>query len=413
MEAFGPVMLYLLQVEEDEKKEKPNPRPRRHHRPSPSGQKPQPKPKRPQPQKPQVLGIRRPRIFRERTGMEGLTDEEVMERFRLTKRSIIDLYELIRVDIDPLTQRSHAIPGIVKLLNCLHFFSTGSFQTKASAIGGVSQSTFSRFLVPVIQALKKHVHTFIYFPTDKATWQQLKNGFSSVAGIPHVMGVLDCIHIALSAPHEQEEIYRNKKGYHSVNVQMIVDSNCKILSLFSAFPGSSQNSSILRQSSVYEGFESGRLSGGWLLEVKYECPSFDPAICLYAKPGRAECRNDSQCTSPMKCCCSNCGWKCMDPVEVKTGRCPLVFAKCRMPYPKPTCHKDSDCPGLKKCCSICGYNCWDPAPEPPGVCPKNDGETLSELQCSSVQCSRDTDCGANEKCCTSGDEQKCVEPVVC
>ncbi|XP_056419656.1 whey acidic protein-like isoform X2 [Hyla sarda] len=147
-------------------------------------------------------------------------------------------------------------------------------------------------------------------------------------------------------------------------------------------------------------------------EVKYECPYFDPAICLFAKPGRAECRNDSQCTSPKKCCCSNCGWKCMDPVEVKTGRCPLVFAKCRMPYPKPTCHKDSDCPGLKKCCSICGYNCWDPAPEPPGVCPKNDGETLSELQCSSVQCSRDTDCGANEKCCTSGDEQKCVEPVV-
>lgn len=263
MEAFGPVMLYLLQVEEDEKKDKP--KPRRHHRASPFTQKPRPKPKCPLPQKPQVLGIRRPRIFRERTGMEGLTEEEVVERFRLTKRTIVDLYELIRVDIDPLTQRSHAIPGIVKLLNCLHFFSSGSFQTKASAIGGVSQSTFSRFLVPVIQALKKHVHTFICFPSDKAGWQQLKSGFYLAGGIPHVMGVLDCIHIALSAPHEQEEIYRNNKGYHSVNVQMIVDSNCRILSLFSAFPGSSQNSSILRQSSVYEGFQSGRLRGGWLL----------------------------------------------------------------------------------------------------------------------------------------------------
>ncbi|XP_069584666.1 putative nuclease HARBI1 [Ranitomeya imitator] len=265
MEAFGPIMLYLLQVEEDEKKDKPNRRQRRHHRPLPSTQKSQQNPTQPSPQKPQVLSIRRPRIFRERTGMEGMTDEEVMERFRLTKRTIIDLYELIRVDIDPLTQRSHAIPGIVKLLNCLHFFSSGSFQTKASSIGGVSQSTFSRFLVPVIQALKKHVHTFICFPSDKTGWQQLKNDFYSVAGIPHVMGVLDCIHIALSAPHEQEEIYRNKKGYHSVNVQMIVDSNCKILSLFSAFPGSSQNSSILRQSSVFEGFESGRLTGGWLI----------------------------------------------------------------------------------------------------------------------------------------------------
>lgn len=264
MEAFGPVMLYLLQVQENEKNDKPQPKPKKNLRPPPV-EKPRPKPKRPPAPKPQVLGIRRPRIFRERTGMEGLTDEEVFERFRLTKSTIIDLYELIRSDIDPLTQRSHAIPGIVKLLNCLHFFSSGSFQTKASAIGGVSQSTFSRFLVPVIQALKKHVHTFISFPKDKAGWQKLKSDFYEVAGVPHVMGVLDCMPIAVSAPHEREEIYRNKEGYHSVNVQMIVDSNCKILSLFSAFPGSSQNSSILRQSSVYEGFESGRLSGGWLL----------------------------------------------------------------------------------------------------------------------------------------------------
>ncbi|XP_063771012.1 putative nuclease HARBI1 [Pseudophryne corroboree] len=271
MEAFGPVMLYLLQVEEEEKKDRPLRRPKKNLKLPPT-EKPRPKLKRPPALKPQVLGIRRPRIFRERTGMEGLTDEEVVERFRLTKSTIIDLYELIRVDIDPLTQRSHAIPGIVKLLNCLHFFSSGSFQTKASAIGGVSQSTFSRFLVPVIQALKKHVHTFISFPTDKAGWQQLKHGFRQVSGLPHVMGVLDCIHIALSAPHEREEIYRNKEGYHSVNVQMIVDSNCKILSLFSAFPGSSQNSSILRQSSVYEGFESGRLRGGWLLGgTEYTC----------------------------------------------------------------------------------------------------------------------------------------------
>ncbi|XP_068135955.1 putative nuclease HARBI1 [Hyperolius riggenbachi] len=264
MEAFGPVMLYLLQVQENEKREKPQPKPKRNLK-MPAAEKPRPKPKRPPPPKPQVLGIRKPRIFRERTGMEGLTDEEVMERFRLTKGTIIDLYELIRADIDPLTQRSHAIPGIVKLLNCLHFFSSGSFQTKASAIGGVSQSTFSRFLVPVIQALKKHVHTFINFPKDKAGWQKLKSDFYEVAGVPHVMGVLDCMHIAVSAPHEREEIYRNKEGYHSVNVQMIVDSNGRILSLFSAFPGSSQNSSILRQSSVYEGFENGRLSGGWLL----------------------------------------------------------------------------------------------------------------------------------------------------
>ncbi|XP_053317090.1 putative nuclease HARBI1 [Spea bombifrons] len=283
MEAFGPIMLLLLQEEEDEKRKVKRPKRKKERRVAPP---PKPKPKAPPASAPKqhILGARRPRIFRERTGLEGLTDEEVVERYHLPKGAILDLYELIRVDIDPLTQRSHAIPGMVKLLNCLHFFTSGSFQTKASAVGGVSQSTFSRFLVPVIQALKKHVHVFIGFPTNHADWQALKRGFFQVAGLPHVIGAIDCTHVALSAPHEREEIYRNKKGYHSVNVQVIADSNCRILSLFSAFPGSSDESFILRQSSVYEGFEGGRIGGGWLVgSTSYESrpwlltPVLDPS----------------------------------------------------------------------------------------------------------------------------------------
>ncbi|CAH2245384.1 Hypothetical predicted protein [Pelobates cultripes] len=266
MEAFGPIMLLLLKAEQEEQRKIKRPK-RRKELKVVLPQKPKPKPKPPPAptRKQQVLGVRRPRIFRERTGLEGMTDEEVVERYHLPKGAIMDLYELIRVDIDPLTQRSHAIPGMVKLLNCLHFFTSGSFQTKASAVGGVSQSTFSRFLVPVIQALKKHVHLFIGFPTNKSGWQSLKRGFYQIAGLPHVIGAVDCTHVALSAPHEREEIYRNKKGYHSVNVQIIADSDCKILSLFSAFPGSANESFILRQSSVYEGFESGKIGGGWLV----------------------------------------------------------------------------------------------------------------------------------------------------
>ncbi|XP_075719895.1 uncharacterized protein LOC142760592 isoform X2 [Rhinoderma darwinii] len=146
-------------------------------------------------------------------------------------------------------------------------------------------------------------------------------------------------------------------------------------------------------------------------EVTYVCPPFDPATCMFSKPGPAECHRDSECPRSMKCCCSNCGWKCVVPVEVKNGRCPQILVKCRPPALKPRCQKDSDCPKLRKCCNICGKSCWDPAPEPEGNCPRNDGKKLRELQCSSVQCNKDSDCSGYEKCCVSGDEQKCVEPV--
>ncbi|KAM4795512.1 putative nuclease HARBI1 [Rhinophrynus dorsalis] len=258
-------MLHLLLAEEEEERERKLQR--NDHRRAPA-HRPRDKGSPVSAQKQQVVGIRRtprPRVFRERTGLEVFTEEEIIQRYRLSRGAIMDLYELIKADIDPLTQRSHAIPGMVKLLNCLHFFASGSFQTRTSSVGGVSQSAFSRFMGPVIDSIKKHLQTFIHFPTDRAGWQLIRRGFYNVAGLPHVMGALDCMHIALSPPHEREELYRNKKGFHSVSVQVICDHNGKILSLYSAFPGSSQDSFILKQTSVHEWFETGRLSGGWLL----------------------------------------------------------------------------------------------------------------------------------------------------
>eukprot|EP00079_Xenopus_tropicalis_P014884 XP_004911914.1 PREDICTED: putative nuclease HARBI1 isoform X2 [Xenopus tropicalis] len=264
MEAFGPVMLHLLLAEEEEERERKQ---QRHIRQAPV-QRPKDKALPVSAHKQPVHGMRRtpkPRVFRERTGLEVFTEEEIIQRYRLNRSAINELYELIKGDIDPLTQRSHAIPGMVKLLNCLHFFASGSFQTRTSSIGGVSQSAFSRFMGPVIDSIKKHLKAYIYFPKDKAGWQRVKRGFYRIAGMPHVMGVLDCMHIALSPPHEREELYRNSKGFHSVNVQVICDCKGKILSIYSAFPGSSQDSVILKQTSVYEAFENGKLTGGWLI----------------------------------------------------------------------------------------------------------------------------------------------------
>ncbi|CAH2245387.1 papilin-like isoform X11 [Pelobates cultripes] len=146
------------------------------------------------------------------------------------------------------------------------------------------------------------------------------------------------------------------------------------------------------------------------LDLLNVCPPFDPSICPLAKPGPDDCKFDSPCPSGKKCCCSNCGWKCVTPVQVRPGRCPPIKAKCLLPLPKPKCQTDSDCPGKQKCCNICGNSCWDPAEEPHGVCPVSEIKKGKSLVCPSVLCSRDSDCAADEKCCVSGDGQKCVKP---
>lgn len=49
--------------------------------------------------------------------------------------------------------------------------------------------------------------------------------FYRVKHFPGVIGCIDCTHVAIIAPKEEnnfpEEAYVNRKGYHSINVQLV------------------------------------------------------------------------------------------------------------------------------------------------------------------------------------------------
>lgn len=48
--------------------------------------------------------------------------------------------------------------------------------------------------------------------------------FYAKCGFPGVIGAIDCTHVAIfSPPKEIEYIYVNRKGYHSINTQLVSD----------------------------------------------------------------------------------------------------------------------------------------------------------------------------------------------
>lgn len=67
---------------------------------------------------------------------------------------------------------------------------------------------------------------------------------------PGEIGAIDCTHIPILKPREEEHSFVNRKGYHSLNVQIICDANLKILGINSNFPGSNHDSFIWRQSQI-------------------------------------------------------------------------------------------------------------------------------------------------------------------
>jgi hypothetical protein len=116
------------------------------------------------------------------------------------------------------------------------------------------------------------VNDFKTFPSA-AEQQQIKQEFAQVAGFPNVIGAIDCTHVAIRAPTIREDIFVNRKGKHSINVQAVCDSNMIIRDLVVRWPGSTHDSFIWRQSSLKDAFATGIIANGWLLG-KYICDDY-------------------------------------------------------------------------------------------------------------------------------------------
>ena len=69
---------------------------------------------------------------------------------------------------------------------------------------------------------------FIRFPLDIQQLHKIKANFMAIAGMPGVVGVIDGTHIKIIAPSNDEDVFVNRKKVHSINTQVVFDSNFNI-----------------------------------------------------------------------------------------------------------------------------------------------------------------------------------------
>lgn len=64
---------------------------------------------------------------------------------------------------------------------------------------------------------------------------------------------------------DDAEVYRNRKGYFSVNVQVISSADLYIKDIVARWPGSAHDSTIFNNSRVKHRFDEGEFGNGFLL----------------------------------------------------------------------------------------------------------------------------------------------------
>lgn len=88
----------------------------------------------------------------------------------------------------------------------------------------MGRATALRAVRRVTGALFRKSHIYIQWPSrDRA--MSIMNGFEESSGFPKTIGAIDGTHIHIDAPKKNPADYVNRKGFHSIQLQ-VKNSGC-------------------------------------------------------------------------------------------------------------------------------------------------------------------------------------------
>ena len=232
--------------------------------------------------------LQRQRVFRDRMNpLDSLSDEELYTKYRFTRNGILFLIDILEPHLKRATKRSCSVDVHLQVLSALYFLASGCFQriTADSRDINLSQATISRVVNSFCLSLCSMKNDFIKFPTTQDKILHNEQHFFRTLKLPNIVGLIDGTQVQIIAPREQEEIYVNHQNYHSINVQVVCDFDCKITNIVAKWPGSVHDSTILKESQLKLYFDtrnpnhkgillgdSGYGCSNWLL-TPYKYPS--------------------------------------------------------------------------------------------------------------------------------------------
>ena len=231
-------------------------------------------------------GEQQGRNYRIRDVLNAFNDAELIKRYRLDREGILFVTNLVREALSSETSRSNPLTPEMKVIITLRYLAIGKMQQCASDDLGPSQSSISRAISQTVDALADGnvLKRFIKFPTTQDRADRNKEDFLAIANFPNIVGVIDGTHVRIVAPKEEEEAYVNRKGYHSLNVQVVFDANYRILDILPKWPGSVHDARILNSSGLARLFDGGYVPLGNHLLGDSGYPSKTWLLTPYLRP---------------------------------------------------------------------------------------------------------------------------------
>ncbi|XP_067908362.1 putative nuclease HARBI1 [Heterodontus francisci] len=186
----------------------------------------------------------------------------------MTREAVTHLYTMLNNDLQSMGFGGHPMPGALKVTVALNFYASGSFQGSTGDFCRVSQSVVHCCIKKVTDALYCRTSDCVHFRIDLESQAKRATEFGAIEEFPQAQGVIDCMNVAIKESMEQPATFINRKGFHSINVQLVWDHRKCFLQVCARFPGSCHDSYILCQSRVLLLFTAPAHLQAWILGDK-------------------------------------------------------------------------------------------------------------------------------------------------
>ena len=189
--------------------------------------------------------------------------DEWKRNFRVSRTT----FQFLCLELTPYLQKSNVVrtPLSVekKVALTLWRLGTNVEYRSLSHLFGVGLSTVCVVVSDVCSAIVEHLaKRYIAVPAGERL-KLVVDGFMSKWGLPQCVGAIDSTHIPIIAPKNNPLDYYNRKGYHSVVLQALVDHEYKFLNVYVGWPGSVHDARVLMNSGLYSKCDSGAFPPNW------------------------------------------------------------------------------------------------------------------------------------------------------
>ncbi|XP_025154163.1 putative nuclease HARBI1 isoform X2 [Harpegnathos saltator] len=150
--------------------------------------------------------------------------------FRMKRSTFQILLELLRPSLWKQSNRygRQPISPEKQLLIAIRIMATPNSYRCVSDRFNVGKATAWRSVQKIVHALYKKITSFIKWPTIEEA-QQSMDTMEQQYGFPNVIGAVDGTHVKITAPQEHSESYINRKGFHSIQLQVICNPQLQFI----------------------------------------------------------------------------------------------------------------------------------------------------------------------------------------